>query len=103
MYDGMRFTRSRKCVTLPGPRHAVLFGRVCKKDTPNAVRTNAKWRGGSPYRDEAENGEYPVYAIPVPEDGHSSTNVMYGKDGYIYLAYGGEVFVHKYTKAKSNV
>lgn len=45
----------------------------------------------------AEGGRlvYPVYAKKIPSAGYSLTNLMYGQDGYVYLAYDGAVYCRK--------
>ena len=63
-----------------------LFGRVCKPNDKKAVKTIYKYEG---------NGE-PVYIKPIPAAGHSLTNMMYGEDGRIYLAYKGQCFTARY-------
>jgi len=89
IFDGMRFTRSNKVVTLPQAmwygelKNYVAFGRICNKDATGAVKTN--W---------TRNGEI-IYALPVPCDRHSLTNMMYGTDGYTYLILNGKVYVKK--------
>jgi len=111
IFDGLRWTRSRVVVPLPHSmwegeaRNYATFGRACPRDTPGAVRTNYKWNGPPPSHhwkdrqpptpDEEQDGErvWYVWALPIKSDGHSLTNLMYGKDGNSYLLYQGRVYV----------
>lgn len=101
IFDGMRFTRSKKVVTLPqemwagNMKNYVTFGRICSKSTDGAIKTEWYWQGYSPFGDAAEGDKFPIYAVPVPIDGHSLTNMMYGADRYTYLYYNGKVYVKK--------
>lgn len=107
-YDGINFRYSPKCFILPHEYnergHYVSFGRACKKDTPGAIRLNRRWSRMSPFGDPPEdvNGvmDYPIYVKQVESDGHSLTNMMYGKDGYTYLGYNGEVYVASWKKRR---
>lgn len=108
----MKFTKSRKVVTLPHNmwngelKNYVMFGRICSKSTAGAIKSEWYYRGSSPFNDPHEPHEFddnekrwPTYCFPVPCDCHGLTNMMYGKDNYIYLFHNGQVFV---KKAKSN-
>lgn len=101
-FDGMNFTRAPNVVILPmqdenGNKPAYLppgsgayvgFGRVTKLGAKKAgaIKTSRHWTGGP------QDGE-PVYATLVDGSGYSLTNMMYGKDGNVYLAYNGECYI----------
>lgn len=96
IFDGLKFRRTNKVVTLPhalwekkGDTRYVVFGRVAKDpNDPKAVATN--W-----YRRIDTGTRVIVKAIPIKSDGHSRTNMMYGKDGYTYLFIKGQVYIRK--------
>lgn len=98
IFDGMRFVRTRKSVTLPthdehnnlmpyvqtGKEHYTYFGNAVSQGKPvpaKAIKTRWTWSDGSP-----------VYATPVKDQRHSLTNMVYGGDGRVYLYRGGEVY-----------
>ncbi len=99
IFDGQKFRRSTKVVPLArnlwtGDAHNfVAFGRVCKPDHREATKTNLTY----PPQEGQAVGE-PVYAAPIVCDGHSLTNLMYGKDGYAYLMLDGKVYTRKLKK-----
>lgn len=99
IFDGMRWTRSRKVVSLPQDywlgesKNYVTFGRVSFENAPGAVKTNWKDESWEPPRD--------VWATPIPCDGHSLTNLMYGKDGKAYLMLDGLIYVRSFKRRKS--
>jgi hypothetical protein len=86
-FDGIRFTLCRRVVTLPAelfvdPQY-VRFGRVVEgPEVCGAVET--AWQHGA--------GGEPVWAVQIEPDGWSLTNMMYGKDGRIYLCVRGRVY-----------
>lgn len=100
IYDGMKWRKTRKVVTLPsslwekedsGVKY-VTFGRVAKDpNDPKAVVTN--W-----YQEVAGGSRIVVKAIPIGVDGHSRTNLMYGKDGYAYLFLKSQVYIRRWKK-----
>ena len=111
MFKGYNYTHTHNAVMLPDEHadrpHYCAFGRLCKKTAKGAIKTNRKYNGRSPFGDGPEEGEdgtpvYPVYAKKIQPDGYSLTNLMYGKDGYAYLAYDGSVFVRKCKLKKPN-
>lgn len=104
IFKGERFTKSKTVVMLPKEmwdKCNVTFGKVVPKgQTPpaNAVQTEYKWvdkgQGG---RQSAELKTVPVFAVPIPCDGHSLTNLMFGKPNRQgkyrkYLLIDGHVF-----------
>ena len=110
IFDGLRWTRSRTVVALPhdmwegDSKNYATFGRACKRSAPGAVKTHWKWNGippshlwenGVPEPDEIKEGKrvWYVWALPIKSDGHSLTNLMYGKDGNSYLLHKGRVYV----------
>jgi hypothetical protein len=71
IYKGRTWYRSRTVVTLPEMKDGkyIQFGKICDKDTPGAVETT--WtRDGSNEK---------LWAKPIPDNGYSLTNMMYGK------------------------
>jgi len=100
IFDGLRWRRTKKVVTLPpnlwekdsGGIKYTTFGRVAKDhNDPKAVVTN--W-----YQEIAGGSRLVVKAIPIGVDGHSLTNLMYGKDGYAYLFLKGQVYIRRWKK-----
>lgn len=99
-FDGIQFRKTKNIVVLPAfdkngspidygdgakPNY-VRFGRVVKIGKPvpdNAVETNLTFA----------NGCFRVFATPVDIEGHSLTNMAYGKDGRAYLCKDGECYV----------
>lgn len=107
IFRGQKFRRTKKVVDLPFTHNSgehknyVSFGRVCSKNTPNAVRTEYRWDlcpFGDVFEETDEGNIFPVYAVQIPDDGYSLTNLMYGKDGYMYLLYEGKVYIRKRKK-----
>jgi hypothetical protein len=101
IFDGMRFTKSRKVVTLPREMYEgdlkqyIMFGRIVpegKTSPPTAVETKWRWN----YNDEL------IWAVPVKVNYHSLTNLMLGKDGYWYLKKSGIIYVCKQKKRKQS-
>ncbi len=77
-YDGYNYTKNKTIIPLPqsysekqGKPNYVFFGKKCKKDAIGAVPAGYY-----------VNGEY---AIPLPCNGHSLTNLMYCGDYSILL------------------
>lgn len=121
MFDGMRWVISHKVVPLPhdmwqgDSKNYVTFGRIVARNTPGAIKTTRVYRHSYPqklwgaetqpepdgYEDEVGRLDgkpfkvpyWFVYAKPVECDGHSLTNLMYGKDGYMYLMLKGSIYV----------
>lgn len=114
VFKGNNYRKSKKAVRLPesywdwkGTKGIwVAFGRICSKATPGAIRTDYTWINDySPYGDPPEGhcgGHCPVYAKRIEATGYSLTNLMYGADGYMYLAKDGDVFVRKYKKPEKD-
>ncbi len=84
-HDGIQFTANQNIVEVPTPDGGnpsyVYFGRVCKPESNGAVKTSVK-RGG-----------VFLYAKPIPCEGHSKTNMMYGPNQKVYLKYDGRCYV----------
>lgn len=84
----------------------VTFGRIASKAHADSIATDSTWTlasalspmGDEPERHEGDLNVFIVYAIPVPSDGHSLTNLMYGKDGKSYLYHKGKVYVRSRKK-----
>lgn len=107
IHKGRRFNECKLVVTLPnfdeagnrlphvpaGNENHVYFGRTFadKRITPKAIKTNYVW-------DKDAEVKEPVYAEPIANKGHSLTNMMYGADGFMYLAKDGKVWRSKLTK-----
>ncbi len=97
IFDGLKWRRTKKVVTLPPHLWEesglyTTFGRVAKDpNDPKAVVTN--W-----YQEVAGGSRVLVKAIPIPVDGHSLTNLMYGKDGYAYLFLKSQVYIRRWEK-----
>ena len=86
-YKGMKFRRNRNIVSVNTDRgdKYVRFGRIVKKGqkTPeHAIETEYTW----------EDDGSPVWAVEIPCKFHSLTNMMYGKDGMIYLMYDNKFY-----------
>ena len=82
MFKGFRFVHAPKVVFFnPAPGETnVTFLRECKPSAKGAVLTT--WtRAGEP-----------IFAKPIPMKGYSRTNMAYGTDGKVYLAYGGACY-----------
>lgn len=89
LYDGIKFRRNRNIVVMrvgddKGTGNAV-FGRWYPTQVPNSVRTSLTF----------ENGD-PVYAVEIPIEGRSLTNMVRTKKQYI-LAKDGMVFTAPVT------
>jgi hypothetical protein len=88
IFDGIKFRINRNIVMLQRSDGVnVRFGRIVpegKPVPPNAEATNYTWGVG-----------YPVLAVPIESQGYSRTNMMYGKDGRIYLGYDGRCYTAK--------
>jgi len=72
----------------------ILFGRRVPEDSPlpaDAKPSTRKWR---------DSGD-PVMAVPIPLTGHSLTNMAYGADGRIYLAYDGRCYTAKRNRTQT--
>lgn len=117
IFDGMRFTRSRSAIHISGMSPLVkelreglgreaksydgycFFARVLSfMRTIQVKQFGAKLPKG--YFDTGREwpntkDDLPVYAKLVESDGWSLTNMMYGKDGYVYLCKSGTVYVRK--------
>jgi hypothetical protein len=102
IFKGRKFTRNKNIVMLPtrdgdgfimpyvksGQENYVCFGRVTKvgASKKGAVKTIYNWKNG-------EKDGQPVYAVPIESDGYSLTNMMYGNDNKMYLAYDAQCYV----------
>lgn len=97
-FNGRNFTICANVVTLPtrdeegnlmpyvdaDKENYVYFGRFFndRRKTHMMVKTTMKFK----------DTEEPVYAIPIASNGYSLTNMMYGIDGYMYLALNGKCY-----------
>lgn len=92
-FKGRNFRKSNTLVIMPIKKddpewNYAKFGKVVKDGNsipPEAVETHYRW---------PETGN-PVFAVQVQTNGYSLTNMAYGNDGRIYLAYDGRVFTAK--------
>lgn len=81
IFDGLKFIHSAKHVILPMKfwlDGKTTFAKIAKPNAKNAI--------------QLDNG---MWVVLVEPDGHGSTNKMYGKDGKIYLAKDGQVYINK--------
>lgn len=88
IHNGHRFTLSRKAVTLPSDGTAYIkfgYAEWGATDDQGGKLVKTDWTMQS-------NGT-PVYAKPIPLEGHSLTCMAYGKNGYAFLARDGRVYV----------
>ena len=90
VYDGYEFKKSSTIIALPhsysekkNKPNYVFFGRKCKKGDVGAVPAGYY-----------HNGEY---AIPLPCDGHSLTNMMFCGD-FLVLQYEGCTYTTKFRE-----
>lgn len=97
-YKGYNFRRNKNIVMLKvmagDSKNYVRFGRIVpqgKPVPPNAEATMSVWHG--PLRE-------PVLAVPIELTGHSLTNMAYGADGRVYLAYDGWCYTALTVKEK---
>ena len=85
-FKGFNFRKVRTVVQLPYDEGEstsyIKFGRISKESDKGAILTRYKF---------ADSG-LPVYAKPIPNNGYSLTNMMYGKDGRVYLMKDGQFF-----------
>lgn len=109
IFKGRRYTKCPRIVILPNrddagnllphvkgdTENCAYFGRAVMKGTeaehPAAIKTKYQW----------ESESEPVFAIPVEHKGHSRTDLMYGADGYMYLAYNGACYRAKIAKVQA--
>ncbi len=92
-FDGRNFRKSTKLAVIPNPDPAkpnfVHFGRIIREDqtypTGCVKVPNMTWKSGT--------GKNPVMAMPIKITGHSLTNMAFGADGRVYLAFGGDVYI----------
>lgn len=106
-FDGRIFNSCSMVVMLPvrdeqgllmpyveiGKENYVYFGRAIPKNkdpktVKGAIKTRYTWDG----ENEDGTAKVPVWAVPIESDGYSLTNMMYGKDGWIYLAYDAKCY-----------
>lgn len=104
---GIYFRHSRKIVSLPnrdeqgnlmpyvepGKEHYVYFGVICSRAKPlpkNAVKTGWRWDDG--LRDF-------VWAVPLKDQVHSLTNMVYQGDRVLLMA-DGRCYSGKAVNAK---
>jgi hypothetical protein len=94
IFDGIRFCYNKNIVSLPwrlyresnNPNY-IRFGKVVPANKPvpcNAIKTDWTRPDGSA-----------VFAVEIPNDGWSLTNMMYGKNGRIYLMRDGKCYSAK--------
>lgn len=84
-FKGMNFRHSRRTIAITNKPY-VEFARPVyegKKLPKNAFATNYRW---------PDTGNI-VWATPIPLKAHSLTNMAYGKDGRVYLAHDGWVYI----------
>ena len=97
-FKGIEFRRTNKVVNLPlefwygDLRNHVMFGRICEKGAPGAIETT--WT-----RTSADGEETPIFAIAVERAGHHRTNMMRGKDGWMYLYLDGKCYIRNIAKS----
>lgn len=92
--DGIKFRYAKNIVTLPaqdylGEKYGfnyLRFGRVVPEGKNSLKAKQTMWRWPS---------NEPVWAVPIESDGWSLTNMMYGKDGKIYLMRDGKCYTAK--------
>lgn len=92
-FKGTRLTRSRKLVTLPNDGTPYLkFGMAdfAATDDQGGKLVPTEYTLGSDGRR--------LYARPIPLNGHSQTNVAYGKNGYVYACINGVLYSGKIKK-----
>jgi hypothetical protein len=99
IFKGLKFRYSSKIVFMdgvPGTRTAegyVRFGRAIPQGKPvprAAEQTKWTWSDGSP-----------LFAVEIPCQGYSLTNMMYGRDGRVYLMKDGRGFVASSNQLKA--
>lgn len=99
-FDGIVFRRAPKICRIPienpDPKHKdyAVFGKLIPKGQD--IPASAKLVPHISWSDEAglpASAKTPVYANIIPCDGYSLTNMMYGKDGKIYLVLNGVCYV----------
>lgn len=121
MFDGQRWVICYTVVPLPqdqwhgDAKNFVTFGKIVPHNTPGAVKTTSVYRHSLPRKvwggdicppPDGQNdkvgvvdGEpfkedyWFVYALPIKNEGHSLTNLMYAPKGYQYLMKNGRVYV----------
>jgi hypothetical protein len=95
-FKGVRYTHSRKAVTLPrepgDPYVRFGYAEWGATDDQGGKLVKTQWTTGS--------GE-PIFAKPIPIRGHGLTNLAYGKNGYAYLLHDGRVYVRNTNKKGS--
>lgn len=96
-FDGEVWRISRTVVSLPkeywlgGIKNHITFGRKCTPNTKGAVQTEWHPKG---------DPDNKIYAKPIECDGHSLTNLMFGKDGHKYLMVDGRIYSRPFTRKK---
>lgn len=101
LFKGHQFRQSRRIIALPvraedgslmpyiepGREQYIQFGRAVAGASggKGLVKTDHRW----------SDTDAPVWAKPIPLDGHSLTNMAYGKDRHIYLMFDGACFIAK--------
>lgn len=109
IFKGLKFRRAKNVVFLPNRdadgklmpyvrpanEHCVHFGKTVphandtRRKQPDAkaviYNTDFRWEDSSDV----------VQATLIPDEGWSLTNMMYGKDGRIYLMLDGRFYTHK--------
>ncbi len=102
--DGCIYRLNRSIVWLrnekppyPHGEQYAVFGRVVprgKKPPSGAIDTGRHWLNIEPLAPEE-----PVFAVRIPCDGYSLTNLMYGGDGRKYLIKDGRCYSAPLRKA----
>lgn len=102
IFKGRRYTKCPTIVMMPNrdsegkllphvkgdTENYAYFGRVVHQGVVGAVKTDYTFRGTEEH----------VYALAIQNTGHSRTDLMYGADGYMYLAYNGACYRAKVAK-----
>lgn len=121
MFDGQRWVICRTVVALPRflwhgeQNNYVTFGKICPYNKAGAIKTSSVYRcslprklwggdvcpppdgqhdkvgvlDGVPFKEDF----WYVYAVPIKNEGHSLTNLMYAPKNYSYMMRNGQVYV----------
>lgn len=93
-WDGHVYWLNRSIVPLPQSmwdgeqKNHITFGKICKETAKGAIKTDYK-------RDKK-----PIYAKPVPNEGHSLTNLMFSTE-HAYLMVDGRVYSRRFNAKKA--
>lgn len=96
IFKGIKFRKNKNYVNMPDSwlkengyeTNFLRFGKIADKDVEGAVET--KW-----FYMDWEKEKTPIFAVPVQCEGHSRTNMMYGKVAnreMIFLMVDGMIF-----------